>query len=70
MNEHLQKYFSRILTKSLFHLDCETTIFITENFVGHLSPVASDGSENALTFKFILCEATAACVTSSAPKNV
>ena len=70
-NEHLQGYFSRILTKSLFHLHCETAIFITPNFEGHLSPVASDTFEHAISFKFILCEAAAAaCFTLSAPKKV
>ena len=50
-NEHLQGYFSRILTKSLFHLHCETAIFITPDFVGHLSLLAPDSFEHALTFK-------------------
>ena len=47
-NEHLQGYFSRILTKSLFHLHCETAISITPNFEGHLSLVAPDTFEHAL----------------------
>ena len=65
-NEHLQGYFSRILTKSLFHLHCETAISITPNFEGHLSLVASD----PCPFEFILFEAAAACFTLSAPKKV
>ena len=68
INEHLEGYFSRILTKSLFHLHCETAISITPNFEGRLSLVASDTW--TCPFEFILCVAAAACFTLSASKRV
>ena len=41
-------FFSGKVAKNLFHLHCETAIFITHNFVGHVSLVAPDSSKNVL----------------------